>query len=198
MEPQNRPVWYSQTRFIRAKKNHSWTEHEINQVYTLRIQKVPIDKIIKILGLKVKRVQVYNILRMLRKNKKSKCFQCGSDLTNKECTLQENRIFKKCSHCQEKNSLYKRSKRNENLKQDKCGCCGNHPVLIGKKTCVYCLSYTHRHRIAEGFCGFCGKNPISLKSTALCDSCLETNRNNIKKHRDKHSIERKELLNANC
>ena len=189
-----RPVWYDQTKFIRSKKNHPWTEDEVKQVYTLRIQRVPVDKIIRKLNLKVNRVQVYNVLRMLRKNRKGKCFQCGTSLTEEEWVLQQDRTFKKCDKCQRKLSRWKKEKRLENLEKGKCSCCGHSLAMTGKTTCIYCLSYTHRHRIAEGFCGSCGKNPISKKSTALCDTCLEINR--IKVWERRHP--RRKFHHASC
>jgi hypothetical protein len=180
----DRPSWYKQTKFIRSKKNHSWTETEVKQVYTLRVQRLPVDKIIRKLNLKVNRVQVYNVLRMLRKSRKGKCFQCGTGLTEGEWVVQQNSLFKKCHKCQEKSSVYKKEKRQENLKEGKCSCCGNAPALKGKTTCIYCLSSTHRRRLADGLCGTCGNNPISKNSITLCEPCLELNRTRIQTRRN--------------
>ena len=186
-----RPVWYTQNQFIRRKKNHSWTEKEIKQVFTLRSKKVPVEKIILDLKLDVRKVQVYNILRMLKKSLRNKCFQCGTDLTMEVILNQHSKLFKKCPECQNKDFLSKNFKRQENLKQGKCVCCGINPPLENKKSCVYCLSQTHRHRIVEGFCGACGKFKIDPSSKALCTHCLEANRIKVKNYR-------KGLENAIC
>jgi hypothetical protein len=186
----DRNPWYAKKQFIRKKKNHSWTDQEIKQVYTMRLQKVSIDDIIEKLNLDVNRTQVYNILRMIKKSRKNKCFQCGHDLTDDDKIHQKDKIFKKCTTCRDKNLKYKQTKRQENLKQGKCGCCGRSRHLANKTTCIYCLSYTHRNRIAEGLCGACGQNPISPKSVALCEVCLEKNRINTNLHR-------RERLHAN-
>jgi hypothetical protein len=188
----NRPQWYAKAQFIRKRRNHAWTSQEIKNILSLRIQQIPVDEIIHKLRLKdVKRTQVYNILRMKKKNRNGKCFQCGEDLTKKEIMFQGNKTFKICDSCQEKNLKYKQKIRKSNQRKGFCTYCGTNPPLKDKKTCIHCLSYTHRRRIAEGMCGVCGKRPINTKrSTALCDICLELNRTHT-------SIHRKEMANAN-
>jgi len=186
----NRPSWYTKPRFIRTRKNHVWTEQEMKQVYTLRLRKVPIDLIISELHLDVKRVQVYNILRMLKKNRQNKCFQCGQPLTEEEISLQHKKYFKRCNSCNQKNLLYKKTKRLNNINKGVCGYCGRHRILKGKKACIYCLSYSHRQHISKGLCGACGEFTISSKSISLCDLCLEKNRINVE-------LRRRELEHAN-
>jgi len=175
----NRPSWYTKSKFIRTRKNHQWTEQEMKQVYSLRIQRVPIDLIIEKLHLNVRRVQVYNILRMLKKNQDNKCFQCGEDLNKEEQSNQNNKFFKKCDSCKKKNHVYKKRKRRNNIKEGICGYCGRNRILEGKKACIYCLSYSHRQHISKGLCGNCGKSPISPRSISSCDYCMVLNRNQV-------------------
>jgi formylmethanofuran dehydrogenase subunit E len=183
MENKRRPQWYAQAQFIRKRRNHLWTGQEFKKVYDLRIQKVPVDIIIDKLHLEVKRTQVYNILRMMKKNRKRKCSQCGEDLTKKELRSQRGNNFKICTKCQEKNTAYKQASRIANYGKGLCTCCGKTPPLKDRKTCMHCLSYTHRNRIVHGLCGSCGKNPLSRFSTALCDGCLKVNRINARRKR---------------
>lgn len=186
----NRPQWYAKSQFIRRKRNHAWTGLEIKKVLDLRIKRVPVDEIIHQLGVRgLRKTQVYNIIRMKKKNRNGECFQCGEALTPEEIVNQAHKTFKCCTSCQEKNLKYKRKIRRENLKNGLCTCCGRNPHLVGRKTCIYCLSYTHRGRIAEGLCGCCGEKPISPYSTALCKDCLRQNR--------KAHTYRKEAANAN-
>jgi hypothetical protein len=49
---------------------------------------------------------------------------------------------------------------------------------------MYCLSYTHRNRIAKGLCGACGMEPLSPKSRALGEKCLIFNR--LSSYRKEH------------
>ena len=187
----SRPQWYAKAQFIRKKRNHSWTRQEIKNVLNLRAQQIPVDLIIAKLRLKdVKRSQVYNILRISKKNNSGKCFQCGHDMTRTEIMAQEKNAFKICLSCQEKNLQYKQKIRKNNQKKGMCIYCGTKPPLKDRKTCKHCLSSTHRRRIAEGLCGTCGKRPISSRSTAKCDICLEINKTSSHTHR-------KRLTNAN-
>jgi hypothetical protein len=182
----NRPQWYAKAKFIRQRKNHSWTSHELKRVRNLRIQRVPIDLIIEKLHLDVKRTQIYNVIRMMKKNYNGLCFQCGAALTRKELIAQDGKSFKACTECQEKNLHYKKKIRKSLSRKGLCTCCGNHPPLKGRKTCMHCLSYTHRSRIAKGLCGACGLEPLSPRSRALGKKCLRANRLNTRAYRKEH------------
>lgn len=184
-----RPQWYAQSRFIRKRRNHLWTSQELKKIFDLRIQRVPIDLIISKLHLDVKRTQVYNVLRMMKKNRQGNCFQCGEGLTREELIAQDGHNFKTCTKCQSKNLNYKQSIRKAHRQKGLCTCCGKNPPLRGRKTCMHCLSYTHRSRIAKGLCGSCGKHPLSGSSSALCDNCLEVNRLNTASYRKSQKTE---------
>ena len=184
-----RPIWYAKSQFIRKKRNHSWSEDELKKIFSLRVQRVPVDLIIQKLRLDVKRTQIYNVLRMMKKSRKGRCIQCNQLLTVAELAEQEKNKFKVCAKCREENHGYKKRKRDENSEKGLCACCGTRPPLKGKKTCLLCLSYTHRRRIANGLCGACGKRPLSKNSIALCNVCLGVNNINT-------SIHRKELSHA--
>lgn len=172
-----RPQWYLQPGFIRKKRNHSWTKSELKRVYTLRLQKVPVPRIINEMHLKdIKKTQIYNVLRMMKKNFHHKCFQCGGEMSPAEMEEQKNRNFKICAQCQSKNTNYKQKLRKKLHKQGLCTCCGKNPSMKNKKTCPLCLSYTHRNRISMGICGSCGKHPLSKHSEVFCDKCLSRNR----------------------
>jgi hypothetical protein len=175
----NRP-WYAKSKFIRRKQNHAWTGLEIKKVLDLRIKRVPVDEIIHQLGVKdIKKTQVYNIIRMKKKNRNGKCFQCGNDLTPNEIKNQANKTYKCCALCQEKSLQYKQKIRKENYKKGLCTCCGKKQHLKGKKTCIYCLSYTLRNRIAKGLCGTCGEKPLSPHSLVSCKDCLKGHRKEV-------------------
>jgi hypothetical protein len=184
-----RPSWYANSKFIRKRRFHNWSQQEIKDIFLLRSKKTPIDEIINRLGLNVSRIQVYNMIRITRKNRKNLCFKCGNLLTKKERIRQLRHKHKKCTSCNNQDTIYKRKRRIRFVKAGLCTCCGKLPPVKGKKTCKICLSYTHRERIAKGLCGICGKHPISHKSITLCDNCLKHNRENIRRYRTK---------NANC
>lgn len=184
----NRPIWYTSPKFIRKKSSHSWTDYEIRKVFDMRSEGVSVSKIIETLKLHVNNTQVYNVIRVWKKNIKGLCFQCGEELTQKDYLNQKNKKLKLCIKCQEKISSYKKNKRKTNIKEGKCGCCGHTRPLKNKATCMRCLSYTHRRRLAEGFCGKCGDKPISKNSTALCKDCLEITRKSTALSRWKKKI----------
>jgi hypothetical protein len=180
----NRPRWYTNLKQIRQKQNHAWTRAELRRVYYLRIQGKGVDDIIKKMNLDVKRTQVYNMVRILRKNHLNRCFQCGDALTGKELESQRTRHFKRCDGCRASNEAQKKSVRNRYLTKHLCGCCGERKVIPGKTYCIHCLSYTNRQRIATGMCGSCGRNPINKKrSIALCNVCLDRNVKVSRKYR---------------
>jgi hypothetical protein len=74
---------------------------------------------------------------------------------------------------------YKQKIRKENYKKGLCTCCGKKQHLKGKKTCIYCLSYTLRNRIAKGLCGTCGEKPLSPHSLVSCKDCLKGHRKEV-------------------
>lgn len=180
----NRPTWYLKPKLIRKRQNHSWKKNEILKVYKLRNQNLPVKEIIEKLRLNVNKIQVYNVVRMYRKNVNNKCPQCNKEL---EPNYQHKKIFRKCPECIEKNNDLKKRIRRNRIKINICACCGKEKPVIGNTTCVKCLSYIHRGRLLQDLCGNCGKHPISKKSTALCDNCLELNRinSNIYRKREK-------------
>ena len=178
----NRPQWYAKPQFIRKKRNHSWTGRELRKVYNMRVQRISVDLIIEKLHLEVKRTQVYNVVRMMKKNFQGRCFQCGADLTEKELKASKSKTFKTCSECKKKNLNYKKKIRNMFSRRGLCTCCGKYPSLKGRKTCMHCLSYTHRNRIAIGLCGACGREPLSRRSNALGENCLVQSPAHRKEH----------------
>ena len=177
---ENRPKWYVNPKRIRLTTYHSWTKPEMNRVYFLRMQGYSVKKIIKVMKLNVRKTQIYNIVRILKKNHQNKCFQCGHVLSSQELFEQKMKHFKKCFECKEKSNNYKKEMREGRLEGSLCGSCGKRPVAVkngkAKTFCVFCLSYIHRQRILKGLCGTCGKNRINkMRSIALCNVCLDRN-----------------------
>ena len=180
----NRPKWYINPSKIRSKKNHSWTRLELNKAYTLRVQGESVPDIIRKLKISVKKTQVYNVIRLLRKNHKNKCFQCGHSLTQEELKSQQGRHFKRCIICKKDNEQKKLKFRKKSLRKKLCGSCGRRRLMPGRKTCIRCVSYVHRHRIFKGLCGSCGRYSINRKrSIALCNACLDHNVKYARRHR---------------
>ena len=172
-----RPNWYINPEKIRDRHNHFWTKDQLRQIFSMRVlRKEKTSNIIKNLHLKVNKVQIYNVVRVMKKNRLDKCFQCGRVMTTEELAKERGKNFKRCFECIQKNEEYKAKLRKKLLSKNLCGCCGKVPPVSGKTSCKLCLSYTNRHRIAKGFCGNCGDRRINRKrSIALCDVCLDKN-----------------------
>lgn len=183
-----RPVWYVDSKKIKPKEYHSWTKQEISSVYTMRLGGESVDGIIAKLHLQVNRTRVYNVLRLAKKKLQQRCHQCGHKLKKSEIFEQLNVTYPRCKTCCEENSQYKQKKWRSNIKKHLCGYCGKNHVIPGHKSCKMCLSATHRRRYVMGLCGKCGKSPISKRSKALCDLCLEGNRVSSAAYRTQQAI----------
>ena len=171
---------------IRETRNHNWTRPELNKVYTMRVvRNKPVSAIIEKLKIDVRKTQVYNMIRLLRNNRKNKCFQCSSLLTKQELELQKSWHFKRCGNCKKANEKRKQRIKKKNLERKLCVICGKNPIrrrntgvrsVDHSDICTHCLSYTYRRHVLNGVCGVCGRNPIDRKrSIGLCGSCLDRN-----------------------
>lgn len=162
-----RPEWYTN---ITMKKNRSWTASEKKKVYHMRVMKNKgVDDIVVAFNGTVTKTQVYNVIRMMKKAAKNRCFKCGDLLKN---GYQTNKP-QLCHKCSSKTQEYKNQLRQNAIKEGLCAVCHKKKAIPGYKTCKYCLSATYRRRIANGICGSCGKRPISGKSISQCATCLK-------------------------
>jgi len=167
MLTRGRPKWYTTSP---TRKNRSWTEREKKKIYTMRVLKNSgISDIIISFNGTVSKTQVYNIVRMMKKAAKNRCFKCGGILPSNSYS----NVPKLCSVCSSKTKEYKEKLRNDALKKGLCAVCHKKKVIPGYKTCKSCLSATYRRRIANGVCGTCGKRPIARKSISQCSYCLK-------------------------
>jgi hypothetical protein len=178
-----RPRYYS----YRAprKRNIDWTRGERLLAYALRKDGKNTDSIREyfrlLKGKSIKRTMVYNLVRIGKAETSDLCFACCQPL------VPEDKVTKKkhrhgpvlCNACKLKLSAYKKKMRKIFMKMGLCSVCGNKPPVPGHKSCVTCISATHRRRYEAGLCGACGKRPIAInRSKVLCISCLK---NNIKR-----------------
>ena len=170
-----RPYWYVNSRFIRPKVRHSWTEEERKKIYSLRKQGKSVDEIIQILKLDCNRIQVYNVIHGETNTRKGKC-SCGAKLSKAEVYEQRENVSVKCIPCLKKNSDLKKRLRRHYLRRHLCGICGKRKKMVGYTTCRLCLSADYRRSYLQGLCGKCHTKPISKHSRALCDDCLKINR----------------------
>jgi len=170
----NRPAWY--LKDVKEKEKRDWTTQEVKMVYTLRKKHklTPVD-IAYMFGVSI--TQIHNITRLATKAHKKRCFICGHELCQTDIKKHKGKYIKACSKCIKKQNEYKRKRRNEALKEGKCGYCGKYKVIPGYTSCKKCISATYRRRYTQNLCGRCGKHPIYKKrSIALCKQCLEKNR----------------------
>jgi len=172
MNATNRPSWYLSG--VKPVQNHVWTDEEKLAVYSLRTEdELPVESVANIFG--VTKIQVYNTTRLVRRSKSKQCFSCGEKLTLKE--QRQKKLIKSCDACKEKKRVYKQKRRKALLKKGICPVCEKKPLVRGRKACKGCISATQRRRYNEGLCGSCGKVPIATnRSTALCVTCLNTNK----------------------
>jgi len=91
-----------------------------------------------------------------------------------------------CTKCKKKESVYKRTRREDALEHNICGYCHSRPLLKGYCACVKCLSATHRRRNKAGLCGNCGKHPIGHNKVALCDVCAPVMAEKTARWRETH------------
>lgn len=165
------------------KRNLDWKREERLLAYTLRHKGIcteDIQEYFKVLkGKSIKRTIVYNIVRIGKAELYDLCFRCRKPL------VQDDTVTKKkhrhgpilCMACKHEIVVYKRKMRNKFMKKGLCSVCGKKPPVQGKKSCVHCISATHRRRYEVGLCGACGKRPIAVnRSKVLCISCLNINK----------------------
>ena len=184
----NQSQWYRNPAHIRQKTNHLWNRKEVQTIFTLRSRGFLINQIIEKMGLDVGKIQVYNVIRRLRKSLQNKCFQCGKPLSEKESVELKGKLFKHCSKCRKRNTAYKEVLRQKKIRIGVCVCCGEKKALENKTTCKKCLSPTYRERITKGICGICGKHPLDENSISMCPTCLRKNRNNSKNYRNELTL----------
>lgn len=182
-----RPDWYLDPTQIKAKQNRDWTVLERRALYTMVvIDKKDITTVMSQLDISdLKKTVIYNQLRLQRRIEFGKgrfkygaCFKCGKAISKHD---KESRRTKKalylCTKCRKTESDLKKKLRRRALKKGLCGYCHKNPVYKrGAKSCIKCLSATHRRRYMENLCGQCGNNPISKNSNSLCEVCLDMNR----------------------
>ena len=164
---------------VRKKKNRDWSEKEKVQIFTLRKSGMPAKDVAR--KFKCNITNVYNITRLMRSGLKDKCYRCGTPLTLEEKT--QKGFFKPCKICKKGFKEYKRALREEAIKNGLCGYCHTEPVIPGYKSCVKCISATHRRRYKKGLCGQCGERPPHRKDASLCTVCLAINEARIKDKR---------------
>jgi predicted RNA-binding Zn-ribbon protein involved in translation (DUF1610 family) len=180
---QNRPIWYLDPAKLRRKQHYSWAHKDIKSVYALRNSGSSVKEIVDRIDPNLRKVQIYNILRITKKNLFNRCFQCGHELTDTEKAIDKSK-WKRCPKCRKKHSDYKKHYRLKMLKRGLCGTGCGRPVIPGKTYCVTCNAWTQRQRYIKGLCGTCGKNPIDFqRSIALCTKCLDQNRHYSLKYR---------------
>jgi hypothetical protein len=170
--------WYTDPKYIKKRRNYSWTTKQKEKIYSLRLSGMSIPNIIKRLNINVKPTQVYNILRIMKKWKLKVCWQCGSKLSYKE---KKNRHSALCFNCQKKNTLLNKKLRDIRKRKGLCIYCTDPKAVSvkGKMSCKSCLSITARRRNLLGLCARCNR-PISKKSLTLCYTHLKKNRLKIK------------------
>ena len=170
-----KPKWYSKAP---TKKNKDWTHQNRVKIYTLRVEEEQsVDEIIDTFGGKVTKNQVYNQIRIAKGSLHSECFICRKSLTDEEMqTRRTKHNMHLCTGCREKQSEYKKIRRNTARNEGKCGVCQTNVALPGKTACRSCLSATYRRRIEKGYCGICGKRRITKASEVHCNVCLKNAR----------------------
>jgi transposase-like protein len=176
-----REAWYLGK--VPEKRNRLWTENEKMRVFTMKTQE---DYSAAEIARKFKAsvIQIYNVVRLVKKGLKNECYMCGNSLTEKEIHNNKNRFIKACDECKEKSENYKKNLRKQAIKRGLCIYCViqkghtfiGRKALSGHKSCRRCISATHRRRYALGLCGHCGKNPIGKGKIALCNECAEASK----------------------
>jgi hypothetical protein len=164
-----REAWYLGK--VPEKQNRSWTEGEKMKVYTMMTSAHPAADIAR--KFKASTIQIYNVVRLVRKGLKDECYMCGEPLTEKEITGNKNRLVKACNKCKRKSVLYKKLLRKKAIKHGLCVYCLSRKAMPGHVSCRSCVSATHRRRYIKGLCGQCGERPIGKNKIALCDECAE-------------------------
>ena len=209
-----RQVWYMDEKVIKQKRQFRWTLEERTTLYDLRVKKnksiAEIQKYFRkknriplYLGPddpndKFSRTRLHNQIRMVRSAFAGLCHKCRSPLTKADLRRlnrrdREDPSMGLCLECTTEVSDYKKERRDSALKLGLCPICVTDKVVKGHTMCKGCLSASHRRRYVKGLCGKCGEKPLSKKSIALCDDCLEENRTASKLYRRKKRAEAKAL-----
>lgn len=176
---------YTDPEKIKPKVSHTWTQEQLERVYTMRQWNISVPLIIASLHLPVKNSQVYNAIRMMKNKFIGRC-SCGKKLTKEELKAQKGHKYFMCDTCREKNRLTKEKLLKRAHRNRMCIYCKKEKADRKRNSCAKCRSQTYRRRISQGLCGGCGVKPIDKRrSRSHCTECLDKNRKTVQKRRQK-------------
>ena len=156
---------------VKKKENREWTLPEMAKIFTLRVNngEDPEDIARKFHATKI---QVYNIVRMMRAGIVDKCFMCRNPLTPAEIRARKpGKLLCLCFKCKKETVQYKRKIRKDYIRRGLCGYCGKER-LVSKTAGRHCISATYRRNLNRGLCGHCGKDPVR-PGGSMCDTCTD-------------------------